>query len=521
MPTFANFGCYVASNGQLRAGSFNVSSVTHFATGYYQIWLINPIPIWTPIHVTTLDNNQYPAAQTAPIYNGLTSDNINFVALEIHTYNAAGAPADHEFSATAPLFDPYGTSPIFPSGLNNPMNLTVPDPTVTTGPDYASQVSDDLVLVSNHNHSPGQGNLIPTNGIGINADLPFNSFNAVRLRSTRFNSQTNVLALGTDVDCIYVRQGDLYYNNAAGTPVQITSGGGLNLSAIGAFTGLNAPAAATYDFGTGTFTFTTAAFCKAAIACGPLSIATGVSGANSVTQHSPAGLAANYGLTFPSALPGSDSFRQVTSAGIESFIPPDNSTLTVTAGTLKVKNLGITAAQIAANAVTTAKILDANVTRPKLVAVGQQVSLSSGNWYKSGAVSTAFNNVKDGASGTNNIEVTVTSTGRPILLIVQADGSANPAEISAQSTVNNQISTYARWKVVVSGDDTADIMYSQIGTSGGPAPAAVTETMTTPGASYLYVQPAAGTYTFTLQAQAVNSTDIVFFRYCKLVAYEL
>lgn len=52
-------------------------------------------------------------------------------------------------------------------------------------------------------------------------------------------------------------------------------------------------------------------------------------------------------------------------AGVLS-VQTDNSTVEVNADTVRVKALGITAAQIAADAVTTAKILDANVTTAKI-----------------------------------------------------------------------------------------------------------------------------------------------------------
>lgn len=65
------------------------------------------------------------------------------------------------------------------------MGLTVPTPGVTPGPTYATNISNDLVIIDAHNHTPGNGVLVPTAGLNINANLPFNGFGA-----TGFNSCT-------------------------------------------------------------------------------------------------------------------------------------------------------------------------------------------------------------------------------------------------------------------------------------------------------------------------------------------
>jgi len=111
--------------------------------------------------------------------------------------------------------------------MSNPMGLTIPTAGVTAGPTYAENVSNDLVIISNHTHtgiSNNDGYQVPSAGLNINADLSFQENNATDLRSTRYTDQDDVLVGVGDVNCLYFNQGDVWINNGNGTPVQITAG---------------------------------------------------------------------------------------------------------------------------------------------------------------------------------------------------------------------------------------------------------------------------------------------------------
>ena len=111
--------------------------------------------------------------------------------------------------------------------MTNAMGLTVPVSGSTPGPLYATEVSSDLDIIAGHRHtgeSNNDGYQVPTAGLDINEDLSFQSNNAISLRSTRFQNQSLILNGSGDVGCVYEKLGDLWYNNSAGTPVQITSG---------------------------------------------------------------------------------------------------------------------------------------------------------------------------------------------------------------------------------------------------------------------------------------------------------
>lgn len=111
--------------------------------------------------------------------------------------------------------------------MSNAMGLQIPTPSLTPGPEYATDISADLNTIANHTHT-GSSNLdgyqVPAAGLNINTDLSFQSNNATSLRSTRFSNQSTFLTGIGDIGCVYEITGDLWYNNGAGVPVQITSG---------------------------------------------------------------------------------------------------------------------------------------------------------------------------------------------------------------------------------------------------------------------------------------------------------
>lgn len=114
------------------------------------------------------------------------------------------------------------------------MGIKVPTPQQDPGPDYATHISDGLNIIDAHGHTgaPDDGIQIVSAAININADLPTNSHNLTQLRSVRFTNQSATLGSSGDVGCVYEKSGDLYFNNAAGTPVQITSGTAVNVSGV-------------------------------------------------------------------------------------------------------------------------------------------------------------------------------------------------------------------------------------------------------------------------------------------------
>lgn len=112
------------------------------------------------------------------------------------------------------------------------MTLVLPSVLVRSGPLYASDLNTAMEGVDAHTHEPGKGVRVPSAGLNINADLPFGGFNATSLRTARFNDQASLPANANDLACTFSYGGNLYWRNAAGDYVQITSGALLNSSAL-------------------------------------------------------------------------------------------------------------------------------------------------------------------------------------------------------------------------------------------------------------------------------------------------
>lgn len=110
------------------------------------------------------------------------------------------------------------------------MNLDLPTPSVTLGPEWATELNTAIETIDSHDHTSGKGTQIPAAGLNINGDLDFNSNKPFNLMSTQFDDQSVTLTGASNAGSIYTVSGDLYYTNSSGIAVQLTTGGTLNSS---------------------------------------------------------------------------------------------------------------------------------------------------------------------------------------------------------------------------------------------------------------------------------------------------
>lgn len=202
------------------------------------------------------------------------------------------------------------------------MSLIVPD-VGTSGPAYATQINTAMDVIDGHDHTPGKGARIPPSGLNINADLPFNGNDAISLRSTRYVAQAAVLATSDDRNCVSSVNGNLYWNNASGTAVQITSGAGLNFASLGTIGGdygaAGVTASAVYTSILQSFSWLQAASTFAKMGMGDLSIYSTTAGTQAVTLKADA-LTAAYNYTFPVAAPAANTFMRMALGGQGTFV---------------------------------------------------------------------------------------------------------------------------------------------------------------------------------------------------------
>lgn len=184
------------------------------------------------------------------------------------------------------------------------MSMPIPVVGVDPGPQYAYDLDSCLTLIDAHDHSPGNGVPITVSGIDINADFPFNGFNATLLRAARFDPQGAPLALIDDLNEVYVSGVDLYYNDGNGNQIRITQAGSI-AGAAGTITGLVPPATASYVPLSKTFFWQSDVNEAAALDAATIIIRNFSTSSNGISLTAPAVLPADYALTLPPVVPTS------------------------------------------------------------------------------------------------------------------------------------------------------------------------------------------------------------------------
>lgn len=107
------------------------------------------------------------------------------------------------------------------------IDLTVPNLT-TPGPQYAQQISDDLDTISTHNHDGvSAGAQIDLSVQLCNNDLSIVSHNLTNVRSVELNDNPSKLTGTQDVNCLYINQNVLGFNDSDGNFIPIANGGGV------------------------------------------------------------------------------------------------------------------------------------------------------------------------------------------------------------------------------------------------------------------------------------------------------
>lgn len=390
-----------------------------------------------------------------------------------------------------------------PTPLSSNMNLPIPIPTVTEGAQYAYDEQSCFNAIDAHNHTTGQGAQIPTGGLNINANLPMNNYGLLNTQLVNLQAQGSISTNGS----LFRISDDLYFKDGAGNNVRITQSGSVAVSGAIGFTGLpSGTASASYSAPAQSFIFESATNTPANVDMASAIIRPLSANANGITIGAPALLPADYSLELPSALPAITSLAQINATGLIDYANADNSSLELVASVLKIKDLGVTTAKIDNLAVTTGKIADLNVTRAKLQAVGQQAASPSDY---------SVNN-DTGYVDVTGATITITSTGRPVLVIIDI-GALN---------VNNQYSGYENnlGSIKLVRDVTDLKIYSaQIVATDANSGAVGLLMLRVPFNAVYFDAVAAGTYTYKLQASASYQagTGQLALNNIKLTAYEL
>jgi hypothetical protein len=343
--------------------------------------------------------------------------------------------------------------------LSPNMSLPVPIVGLELGPTWANDINACLGILDQHNHSNGQGVQITPAGININTDLPMNGNNLTLVNSVRFNNLLSTLpGSAPNLGVVYEALGNLYFNDAAGNVIKITSAGAVNATSSGISSGT-----ATASFSGGVLVVDSNVNTPANIQAGSILIGNNVASSNYATLQAPSSLGANYSLTLP----------PTNGSGSTVFLTYDTS-----------NNEGIGPA------------VQNGITRSNLAAVGQQISASCGAFTWS-TPSTPTN--------VTNLSVTITTSGRPVMVMLQDDGTVSGGSYISQSTTGGGVATLSFVRGVTEINE-----YIFKATAGG--------TQFWPVSLVYLDTPTAGTYTYTVSVATGSSMSV---NDAVLVAYEL
>lgn len=113
---------------------------------------------------------------------------------------------------------------------------TIPTVETTVGPDYAEQINACIEEI----RDTLDAKVTPA-GIDLNANLDFlNSATyraAVNIERANFQNKGALISSATYPTALFVKSGELYYNDAAGLQVKLTNAGAVNITGTGGITG--------------------------------------------------------------------------------------------------------------------------------------------------------------------------------------------------------------------------------------------------------------------------------------------
>lgn len=397
------------------------------------------------------------------------------------------------------------------------MNLPIPTVSTTFGPEWAELINACLTIIDQHTHASGSGVPITPDGMNIASDLEFQGNNASGLRSAMLNNQLAVLAEATDLRNIYSVNGDLYYNNGSGTPIQLTIGSSI-AGASGSITGLTSPASVVYSSITDTFTFQSDTSIAGNLDGGSLFLRNlSPNSTYALELKPPAALANNYSVTLP-ALPVARKIVTMTSSGeIEANFATDGVTVGVTSNNIYVLNGGITSTQLATSAVTTIKLADAAVNSAKIEDGSvTPIKLSAGVVAESSNINATSNSVAQSfVTGSTTSTVNITS-GRAVIITLKPGSAASTAGYFTISSADLTDTMRGYVQLRRNGSAIANFPLHSVGLTPG------TRSIVVPCSSINYIDTAAsGSTYYDLTYNVDSATTNISITNCQLSAAQI
>ena len=383
------------------------------------------------------------------------------------------------------------------------MSLPVPVPGIDPGPDYANNLNQSLNIIDSHNHTPGSGVQITPLGLNINSNLNFQNNQLINVFGMAFSSP----ASSTQKTFLYTNSAtgggivDLFYNDGAGTIIPITKAGAVN-SVASSIPGES------YAGGTFTWKQGSASTTPANFDIGGVIIRPAIAGTSfGVNISPPSAISSQYNLVLP-ALPSAQNIVTLDASGnLVANWNVDNSTIVVSSNQLQVPSHGIQQTN-----------LQTRTSVGATAAVGQiAISSDSANF--------SVNSTVTGFTQVTNLSVTITTSGRPVVLMLNGAPGFN-AFIALQGTlILNGVKGVGGIIQALRGSTQVYnniLEWTNTNTNVGTP-----LTVSWPAGITLALDPvAAGTYTYTVQVLVIppnpaDSLTTFYVERCQLVAYEI
>lgn len=163
----------------------------------------------------------------------------------------------------------------------------------------------------------------------------------------------------------------------------------------------------------------------------------------------------------------------------------------------------LVAADIAAGAITTTKVADGAITQAKRAALGQQIS----------SLVAGFSSSSTTLVDVTSLTVTITTTGRPVMLMLISGGTGSQINFSSSTTtIDGFYVTFLRGASVI-GEQEVLLECANVGSIKAVA---------IPTSSFQHVDiTGAATITYKIQTKVVTGSATVNFDNVQLLAYEL
>lgn len=366
----------------------------------------------------------------------------------------------------------------------NPANANNPEP----GPQYALDQNQTFFIIDSHNHGPGSGVQITPTGLNISTNLNFQNNSPYNVYSVVFSAPAPTSNLTTLYTNTQSGGGiiDLFFNDGAGNVIALTKAGLVNAT-IASLPGES------YSGGTFTWVQGDGSTTPANFDIGSITIRPNVAATTfGVVLGPPSAISSQYNIQLPT-LPVTTSYVTIDSSG----------------------NMGIdnTASLIAAGSIVGTQIANQTITQNLLAprATGSTVPIGG---YATSSSSGSFSTTSISPTVIPGLSVTLTTTGRPVMVGLIHDGTD---------------ALFTNSEVIVSGSGGAALAYVYFFNATTATAISQSQygrgdvgTFSVPSSSFWIIDtPIAGTYTYNAQLAVQSSFATSTILNTIIFAYEI